>query len=103
HLGHGRFYAMARLPEMEESRSGRLFDVSAHFYRRAAMDALRWAGNVVCGRRNRAFANETNLWFFAGYFSQRYEDFRAVPGRTRLGEIGRFARSFMRARLRTSA
>jgi glucosyl-dolichyl phosphate glucuronosyltransferase len=101
HLGHGRFYAKARLPEMEESRSGRLFDVSAHFYRQAALDALRWVGNVVC-RRNRAFANETNLWFFAGYFSQRYEDFRAAGGRT-VGEIGRFARSFMRTRLRSPA
>ncbi|HJZ71619.1 MAG TPA: glycosyltransferase [Vicinamibacterales bacterium] len=103
HLGHGRFYAMARLPEMEESRSGRLFDVSAHIYRRAVLDALSWAGNVICGRRSRAFAYETSLWFFSGYFRQRYEDFRAAGGRTRLGEIGRFARSFMRARLRQSA
>jgi len=103
HLGHGRFYAMARLPEMEESRSGRLFDVSAHIYRRAVLDALSWLGDLACLRRDRAFAHETNLWFFAGYFSQRYEDFRAAGGRTRLGEIGRFARSFMRARLRQSA
>jgi glucosyl-dolichyl phosphate glucuronosyltransferase len=98
HRGHGRFWALARLEEMDRSDTGRLFDIAAHMYRRAAFDALGWLANVARGRSDRAFTNETALLFFAGFFQQRYSEFRrgAVSGRLR--EVVRFARSITRPR-----
>jgi glycosyltransferase involved in cell wall biosynthesis len=100
HRGHGRFHAMARLEETERSNSGRLFDVAAHMYRQAALDAVDCLANLARGRRARAFANETDLLFFAGFFQERYAEFRrgADPGRLR--EVVRFLRSITRLRLR---
>ena len=100
HLGHGRFYAMARLEEMEQSRSGWLFDVSAHMYRRAALAAAAWLWHQLRGDRDRAFVHETGLLFFAGFFRRRYEDFLDRGERGRLREIGRFARTLIRRLLR---
>ena len=100
HLGHGRFYAMARLEEMEQSRSGWLFDVSAHMYKRAALAAAAWLWHQLRGDRDRAFVHETGLLFFAGFFRRRYEDFLDRGERGRLREIGRFARTLIRRLLR---
>ena len=82
-MGHGYFHAMARLEEMERSQRGRLFDVPAHMYRRAALDVLGWLGGLARGNLTRAFAYEVRLWFFAGFFSRRYQDFmEAATGAT---------------------
>ena len=94
--GHGHFHAIARLEEMEGSRHGWLFDVPAHMYRRAALDALGWLGSVAGGNLTRAFTYETGLIFFAGFFSTRYHDFRETGHRSHLGELGRFARTLAR-------
>jgi glucosyl-dolichyl phosphate glucuronosyltransferase len=99
HRGHGRFHAMARLEEVERSTTGRLFDVAAHMYRQAALDAVGWLANQARGRRDRAFTNETALWFFTGFFRQRYSDFRRSSESGRLRDVVRFARSITRRRL----
>jgi cellulose synthase/poly-beta-1,6-N-acetylglucosamine synthase-like glycosyltransferase len=99
-MGHGHFHAMARLEEMERSQCGWLFDVPAHVYRRAAFDALGWLGSLARGNLTRAFAYEVSLWFFAGFFSKRYQDFREAGDRSHIREIGRFARSLTRRRQR---
>ncbi len=99
-MGHGYFHAMARLEEMERSQSGWLFDVPAHLYRRAAFDALGWLGSLARGNLTRAFAYEVGLWFFAGFFSRRYQDFMEGGDRTHIRELGRFARSLTRRRRR---
>jgi glycosyltransferase involved in cell wall biosynthesis len=100
HMGHGYFYALARLEEMERSQSGWLFDVPAHMYRRAACDALGWLGSLARGSLTRAFAYEVGLWFFAGFFSRRYQDFMEGGDRSHIRELGRFARSFTGRRQR---
>jgi hypothetical protein len=103
HLGHGRFYAMARLEEMEGSRWGRLFDVPAHMYKQAAVAAVAWLGRLLKGDPNGAFVHETKLLFFAGFVRRRYEEFRDRGEHARLAEIGRFARTVMRRLLHSQA
>jgi glycosyltransferase involved in cell wall biosynthesis len=79
HFGHGYFYAVARLEEMERSKLGCFIGVPAHLYRQAALDAARWLGSVVRGRLNRAFDYEVALRFFAGFLRRRYTDVLTTP------------------------
>jgi glycosyltransferase involved in cell wall biosynthesis len=76
HVGHGRHYARLRDAEFERSRV-RLFDVPAHLYRHAAISAIQWVKWTVLGRENEAFACETRLRFFAGFFLERRQAPRA--------------------------
>ena len=101
HLGHGRFYAIARVEEMEGSRWGWLFDVPAHMYKQAALAVVGWLRQRVKGDRDRAFVHETDLLFFAGFFRRRYEEFRRRGERRWLAEIVRFGRTMMRRFLRS--
>ncbi len=71
HEGHGRFHAVMRIPEMEQSARGRLLGVPAHLYRSAAADAASWLRLRIAGDRARAFAAEMRLRFFAGFFRER--------------------------------
>lgn len=103
HFGHGRFYALARLEEMEGSRWGRLFDVPAHMYKQAAAAAVAWLGRLLKGDRDGAFVHETKLLFFAGFLRRRYEEFQHRGERARLSEISRFARTVMRRLLHSHA
>ena len=66
HLGHGHFYAMARLEEWEHSSVGWLFGVSSHIYKRAVVEAFRWLGCVARGNLHGAFTHETNLCSLPG-------------------------------------
>ena len=91
HFGHGRFYAVAHLEELERSNIGSLFGVSAHVYRSAVRDALGWLAWVVPGRFSRAFTYETKLWFFAGFWSIHHRNFVERGHGTHVGELGRFA------------
>lgn len=70
HRGHGRFHAVMRLPEVETSRA-RLLGVPLHLVRTAVADLLAWLRSRISGDRARAFAAETRLWFFAGFFGER--------------------------------
>jgi glycosyltransferase involved in cell wall biosynthesis len=100
HFGHGHFYAVARLHEMEFSRSGRLFGVATHVYKQAVRNAAGWLGSIARGNLARAFTYEERLWFFAGFFTSHYQDFVRQHGRHHLAELYRFARSLTRAILR---
>jgi glycosyltransferase involved in cell wall biosynthesis len=91
HSGHGHFYAITRSDEFERS-SSRLFDVPAHLYRQAAIDAAVWMG-LLLGNRDRAFVYENRVRFFAGFFRKRRQDYLAADHRSLVGEIVTFLRS----------
>ena len=96
HLGHGHFYAMARLEEWEHSSVGWLFGVSSHIYKRAVVEAFRWLGCVARGNLHGAFTHETNLWFSAGFIRTRYREFATAGDRSHWTELGRFVRAVVR-------
>jgi glycosyltransferase involved in cell wall biosynthesis len=74
HLGHGHFYAVMRSPRMEQSATGRLFDVPAHLYRQCLVDAAGWSRRMLRGQWNDAFLQEIRLRFFWGFFWKRLRD-----------------------------
>jgi len=94
HFGHGYFYALARLEDMERSRIGSFIGVPAHLYRRAAVDAARWLGNVVRGNLDRAFDYEVALQFFAGFLKRRYKDVLTPRKAVDAGENPQECRSY---------
>jgi glycosyltransferase involved in cell wall biosynthesis len=98
HFGHGHFYAVARLHEMEHSTSGRLFGVATHVYKRAVRDAVGWCASLARANFARALTYEGRLCFFAGFFARHYRDFVDHRG-SHLAEVGRFGRSLMRRAL----
>ncbi len=81
HRGHGCSLAMMRDEYLEPSKRGRLFDVPAHLYRQAAEDAAQFFVAQIQGDEENALWRETQLCFFAGYFRQRYRDYRDADGR----------------------
>ena len=64
--------------------------MSAHVYRRAIRDAVGWLASVTRGNFPRAFTYEESLWFFFGYLSVRYKEFREHGHGTHVGELCRF-------------
>ena len=70
HQGHGRFHARMRLAEMERSRA-RVLDVPVHLFRAALLDAAAWFSLTLARDAAGAFARETRLWFFTGFFRER--------------------------------
>ena len=91
HRGHGYFFAIKRWDQINES-SIRLFDVPAHLYRRALIDATSCLF-LMFGNRSRAFAYETRLHFFRGFFHKRREDYLATDYRGMVVELSNFVRS----------
>jgi glucosyl-dolichyl phosphate glucuronosyltransferase len=90
HTGHGRFFAVMRLEEIEIA-DVRLFDVPAHLYRQALMDVGRWPIYALLRRQVKAFEIETNLRFFLGFYRERSREFRAhAPHRSTLREFANF-------------
>jgi glycosyltransferase involved in cell wall biosynthesis len=71
HMGHGRFHAVMRIPEVERSPRGRLFGVPGHLYRTAASDLAALIALRLRGDAARAFTAETRLWFFGGFLRER--------------------------------
>jgi len=71
HDGHGRFYALMRLPEIERTRTT-VAGVPAHLLRAAASDAAAWLGSMLSGRWDDAFRAELRLRFFAGFARTRF-------------------------------
>ena len=72
HRGHGEFYAISRSASFERTTTGRLFDVPAHLYRQAVIDAARWVWRQMRGHDAAAFAAESRLWFFLGFLRRRF-------------------------------
>jgi glycosyltransferase involved in cell wall biosynthesis len=71
HRGHGRFHALMRIPDIESARL-RIFGVPLHLVRRALRDALTLLRSSLVRDRAAAFAAETRLWFFSGFFKERF-------------------------------
>lgn len=99
HDGHGRFYALMRDEEFERS-SARLFDVPVHLYGQAVVSTLKLLKNTLTGNETEAFACETELRFFAGFFRQRRADHLAGDERGTFREVASFARSFIAGRVK---
>ena len=91
HTGHGYFYAIMRSEEIERA-SSRLYDVPAHIYKQAVIDAVAWLCSVL-HNSSRAFLYEMRLRFFAGFFTKRRSDYLSSAHRGFLGEIVNFTRS----------
>jgi glycosyltransferase involved in cell wall biosynthesis len=70
HQGHGRFHALMRLPEIEQTCTT-VAGVPAHLVRTAASDAGVWVASMLSGRWDDAFRAELRLRFFAGFTRTR--------------------------------
>ena len=92
HTGHGRFYAVMRLEDMEVSNA-RLFDVPAHLYRQAIIDTGSWLKHLLLGHDVQAFEMENQLRFFVGFYRQRRAEFRQTKPRTITREVATFIRA----------
>jgi glucosyl-dolichyl phosphate glucuronosyltransferase len=103
HRGHGYFHALLGLPDIEESNYGRLFDVPAHMYRQAAVDAIGWLTASILRQPDRAFAHEIRLQFFRGFFGKRHRDFVLSRKRGTPRELATFIRSVAARTLRRAA
>lgn len=99
HAGHGRFYALVRVDEIERSHA-RLFDAPAHFYRQLPIDALAWLKHALQGRQADAFEHELRMRFIASFIRKRRQDFRAARGRGTAREVMAFVTALLRSRLR---
>ena len=66
HEGHGRFYALMRLPEMERARVTP-FGVPGHLLREAIGDLAAWARCALTADWDRAFLAELRLRFVKGF------------------------------------
>ena len=76
HRGHGYFFAIKRSPEIDGTPN-KLFDVPAHLYKQAVVDAVSWL-IFLFGNRSLAFLRETRLNFFCGFVRKRRADYYAT-------------------------
>ena len=66
HEGHGRFYALMRLPEIERARVT-AFGVPGHLLREAASNVGAWTRCALTADWDRAFLAELRLRFVKGF------------------------------------
>ena len=66
HEGHGRFYALMRLPEMERARVSP-FGVPGHLLREAARSVATWTRSALTADWDQAFLAELRLRFVKGF------------------------------------
>jgi len=85
--------------------SKRLFDVPSHLYRQAAESGARWLYDCLRSDRDSAAKYKSEWRFFLGLFRYRYRHFMEREGqgghrgRVRaVGEIARFARTFVKSK-----
>jgi hypothetical protein len=97
HTGHGHFYALMREEEFEQS-SARLFDVPAHLYKQALMNAAGLIKHKLLRDDQSAFVYKTRLCFFVGFFRTRRAEFFALSDRSILREVASFVRSLILAK-----
>lgn len=98
HTGHGYFYAIMRLEEFERSRRRPLFEVPAHLYKQAFLDAGAWAKHACLGRATRAFEYENKVRFFMGFFRKRRAEFIKNRNTGNVRELMSFARALAERR-----
>ena len=66
HEGHGRFYALMRLPEMERARATP-FGVPGHLLREGVHTLAAWVRSALVADWDRAFLAELRLRFLKGF------------------------------------
>jgi glycosyltransferase involved in cell wall biosynthesis len=74
HYGRGRFLARMRLPRLEATRTGRLFDVPAHMWRSCARETLATILDTLLRRRAAAFHHLCAALCDAGFIRERVGD-----------------------------
>jgi hypothetical protein len=89
HAGHGRFLALLRSAQIEQTNVGTFFGVPAHLYRQALGDVIGWVQATAIGDRARAFRHELGLRFFCGFFQTRRREFLKAPRHERRRELVR--------------
>ena len=94
HAGHGRFYAVMRDADFEQS-GVRLFDAPAHVYRQTGRAALGWMKSWMRREPDLAFMCETQLRFCLGFLRERRRDFKARGGRVSGGELASFVHTLL--------
>lgn len=102
HTGHGYFFGVMRLEDMEVS-SARLFDVPAHLYRQALIDTGSWLKQLLLGHKVRAFEMENKLRFFIGFYRQRRGEFLSTRPHGTAREIITFIRSLVTGKSQRNA
>jgi hypothetical protein len=95
HAGHGRYFALMRAEDMEQSSFGTLYGVPAHLYRQALADVVGWIGARMRRQDARAFRHELRLRFFGGFFGERRREFIAKGGQV-AAELARLGRRRVR-------
>ena len=70
HFQHGELHATMRDPSMEASKL-RVFGVPGHILRRAATASLQGSARFLIGNRDKAFDNEVEMCFYAGFIRER--------------------------------
>jgi glycosyltransferase involved in cell wall biosynthesis len=113
HTGHGVFCAMLRYVEMID-QDGRyvgqplgsdqvtLFGVPAYLFRQAAHEGRMWMLKTIRRQQALALMYENNFRFLVSYIRTRCHHERAQHGRSAVAEVGIFATSLMRKKMRTA-
>jgi hypothetical protein len=97
HTGHGRYFALLRAEDMEQSALGTVYGVPAHLYRQALADVIGWIGATARRQVARAFQHELRLRFFSGFFRGRRREFIGKGGQV-TAELARLVRRGVRGR-----
>lgn len=71
HVGHGKFNARARRPELESSRNW--LDVPAFIYRQALQSGFEFALFSLKRKQIEAFERENSLLFSLGFIAERWK------------------------------
>jgi glucosyl-dolichyl phosphate glucuronosyltransferase len=113
HHGHGMFCAMMRFVE-DTDRDGRytggsspkdavtLFGVPAYLYRQIADEGRKWMLASLRRRPDLSFMYENNVRFLVSYIRTRYRDEKARRPRSAVVEVGAFANSLLRKKVRAT-
>ncbi len=113
HRGHGVFCAMMRYVEAIDQHGRhvgerpaedavRLFGVPAYLYRQVADESRKWMLAALRRQQALSFMYETNVRFLLSYIRTRYVQERAINERSAVAEVGAFATSLLRKKVRTA-
>jgi glycosyltransferase involved in cell wall biosynthesis len=114
HSGHGVFCAMMRYVEAIDQDGKyvgerqvrddavRLFGVPAYLFRQAADEGRKWTVSALKRQPALALMHENNLRFLVSYIRTTYSHERAHNERSAVAEVGSFATSLLRKKVRTA-
>src|SRR5262249_35887928 len=79
-----------------------LFGVPAYLFRQAAHEGRMWVLTALRGKQALALMYENNFRFLVSYIRTRCHHERARNGRSAVAEVGTFATSLVRKKMRTA-